>query len=155
MGDDLGGQDGPLFSPDALPQVLQAPGGPADRIVRQRSRAQVYFHCCGAIREYIPDLIEIGVDALNPVQVQASGMDSAATEEGFRKGGELLGGRGRPEPVMSLGTPEEVRREVKRRIDDLAPGGGFELASVHNIQSDVRPENVVAFFDAALEFGKY
>ncbi len=155
MGDDLGGQDGPLFSPALYRRIFKPREARLIRIVRQHSQAKIYFHSCGAIREYIPDLIEIGVDALNPVQVHARGMDSAALKKDFGREVGFWGGGADPTRIMSLGTPEEVRREVKRRIADFAPGGGFVFASVHNIQSDVRPENVVAFFDAALEYGGY
>lgn len=155
MGDDLGGQDGPLFSPDVYRRVFKPREARLIDIVKKHSRAKVYFHSCGAIREYIPDLIEIGVDALNPVQIQARNMDSAALKRDFGKDLSFWGGGANPNAVMSRGTPEDVRLEVKRRIEDLAPGGGFVFASVHNIQSEVPPENVVAFFESAREFGKY
>jgi uroporphyrinogen decarboxylase len=155
MGDDLGGQDGPLFSPDVYRKFFKPRERRLIDIVKKRSRAKVYFHSCGAIREYIPDLIEIGVDALNPVQVQARNMDSAGLKRDFGKQLSFWGGGANPNAVMSRGTPEDVRREVKKRIEDLAPGGGFVFASVHNIQSDVPPQNVVAFFESALEYGKY
>jgi uroporphyrinogen decarboxylase len=155
MGDDLGGQDGPLFSPDIYRRIFKPREGRLIDIVRKHSRAKIYFHCCGAVREYIPDLIEIGVDALNPVQVQARGMDSAGLKKDFGKDLSFWGGGANPNAVMSRGTPEDVRREVKKRIEDFAPGGGFVFASVHNIQSEVPPENVAAFFDAAREYGRY
>jgi uroporphyrinogen decarboxylase len=155
MGDDLGGQDGPLFSPALYRKIFKPREARLIRIVRKHSKAKIYFHSCGAIREYIPDLIEIGVDALNPVQVHARGMDSAALKKDFGKDIGFWGGGADPTRIMSLGKPEDVRREVKRRVADFAPGGGFVFASVHNIQSEVPPENVVTFFDAALEFGKY
>jgi len=155
MGDDLGGMDGPLFAPELYRKYFKPREERLIRIVRTYSKAKIYFHCCGAVREYIPDLIEIGVDALNPVQVQAKGMDSAALKKDFGRDLSFWGGGADPNAVMSRGTPEDVRREVKRRIHDLAPGGGFLFASVHNIQADVSPQNVTAFFDSALEYGKY
>jgi len=82
-------------------------------------------------------------------------MDSAGLKKDFGKDLSFWGGGANPNAVMSRGTPEDVRREVKRRVEDLAPGGGFVFASVHNIQSEVPPQNVVAFFEAALEYGKY
>jgi uroporphyrinogen decarboxylase len=155
MGDDLGGQDGPLFSPELYRRVFKPREARLIRIVRKHSRAKIYFHSCGAIREYIPDLIEIGVDAINPVQVQAKDMGSAGLKRDFGKDLSFWGGGANPNAVMSRGTPEDVRREVKQRMEDFAPGGGFVFASVHNTQSEVPPENVVAFFDAALEYGRY
>jgi len=155
MGDDLGGQDGPLFSPAIYRTYFKPREKRLIDIVRKYSKAKIYFHSCGAIREYIPDLIEIGVDALNPVQVQARNMDSAGLKKDFGKDMGFWGGGANPVAIMCQGKPEDVRREVKRRVGDLAPGGGFVFASVHNIQSDVPPENVEAFFDSAMEFGKY
>ena len=155
MGDDLGGQDGPLFSPDIYRRIFKPREKRLIDIVKRRSRAKIYFHCCGAVREYIPDLIEIGVDALNPVQIQARNMDSAGLKKDFGKDLCFWGGGANPNAVMSRGTPEDVRREVKKRVEDFAPGGGFVFASVHNIQSEVPAANVVAFFDAAREYGTY
>ncbi len=155
MGDDLGGMDGPLFSPELYRRIFKPREARLIRIVRKFSRAKIYFHCCGSIREYIPDLIDIGVDALNPVQIQARNMDSTMLKREYGKYISFWGGGANPNAVLSRGTPEDVRREVKRRIEDLAPGGGFVFASVHNIQADVPPQNVVAFFDAALEYGRY
>jgi uroporphyrinogen decarboxylase len=87
--------------------------------------------------------------------VQAKDMGSAELKRDFGSDLSFWGGGADPNAVMSRGTPQDVRREVKRRIQDLAPGGGFVFASVHNIQSEVPPQNVEAFFDAALEYGKY
>ena len=155
MGDDLGGQDGPLFSPQIYRSVFKPREARLVDIVKKHSKAKIYFHSCGAIREYIPDLIDIGIDALNPVQVQARDMDSAGLKRDFGRDLSFWGGGANPNAVMSRGTPEMVRDEVKRRIQDLAPGGGFVFASVHNIQSEVPPENVAAFFDTARDFGVY
>jgi uroporphyrinogen decarboxylase len=155
MGDDLGGQDGPLFSPQIYRKIFKPREARLIAIVRKYSKAKIYFHCCGAIREYIPDLIEIGVDALNPVQIQARNMDSAGLKKDFGDRLSFWGGGANPNAVMSRGTPDDVRREVRKRVADFAPGGGFVFASVHNIQGEVPPENVIAFFEAAQEYGRY
>jgi uroporphyrinogen decarboxylase len=155
VGDDLGGQDGPLFSPKLYRKVFKPREARVISTIRKATKAKIYFHSCGAIREFIPDLIEIGVQVLNPVQVHAAGMESDRLKKDFGSELTFWGGGANPVAVMSQGSPEDVRREVKRRIDDFAPGGGFVFASIHNIQSDVPPENVIAFFDAALEYGKY
>ena len=115
----------------------------------------LFFHCCGAIRDIIPDLIEVGVDALNPVQVAAAGMDSAGLKRDFGDALSFWGGGVDTQRVLPLGTPAEVRDEVRRRIDDLAPGGGFVFAAVHNIQGDVPPENILAMRQAVAECGAY
>ena len=155
VGDDLGGQNGPLFSPKVYRSLFKPKEGKLISLIKKHTDARIYFHSCGAIREFIPDLIEIGVEVLNPVQVQAKDMDSALLKREFGKDLSFWGGGANPVKIMSSGSPDEVRQEVKRRIDDFSPGGGFVFASIHNIQADVKPENVVAFFDTAYEYGKY
>jgi uroporphyrinogen decarboxylase len=118
----------------------------------RRHGKKILWHSCGAVYQFIPDLIEIGVDALNPVQVSAAHMDTKGLKREFGRDLAFWGGVDTGK-VLPLGTPAEVREEVKRRIEDLAAGGGYILAAVHNIQADVPPENVVAMFDAAREFG--
>jgi uroporphyrinogen decarboxylase len=154
IGDDLGGQFGPLFSPKLYRTLFKPKEGRLIECIRKNTDAKVYFHSCGSIIEFIPDLIEIGVEVLNPVQVQAAHMDSAELKREFGKDLCFWGGGADPVAVMSNGTPEDVRREVKRRIEDFNIDGGYVFASIHNIQADVPPENVVAFFEAAYEFGK-
>ena len=122
--DDLGGQDRTLFSPASYRALVKPLHRQLFAFLHAHTDAKVFFHTCGAVRELIPDLIEIGVDILNPVQVSAAGMDTAALQGG--------------------GTPAEVHAEVRRRVGDLAPGGGFVFAAVHNVQPNVPPENVLA-----------
>jgi len=101
------------------------------------------------------DLIEMGIDALNPVQVSAAGMDTAWLKREFGKDLTFWGAACDSQTVLPFGSPQEVADEVKRRIDDLAPGGGFVLAPIHNIQAGVPAENVVAMFEAARKHGGY
>ncbi len=155
IGDDLGGQDGPLFSPKLYRSLYKPKHKKLISLINRHTDAKVYFHSCGSIFEYIPDLIEVGVEVLNPVQVHAAHMDSDLLNREFGKDLSFWGGGANPVEVMSQGKPEDVRKEVKRRIGDFAPGGGFVFASIHNIQADVPPENVVAFFEAAYEYGRY
>lgn len=154
-GDDLGGQYGPLFSPTLYRSLYKPKHRRLIELIKKHTDAKVYFHSCGSIVEYMPDLIDVGVEVLNPVQVHAANMESDGLKREF--GGELSfwGGGADPVKVMSRGTPRDVREEVKRRIKDFSPGGGYVFASVHNIQADVPPENVAAFFDAAYEYGGY
>lgn len=102
----------------------------------------------------LPDLNELGVDLINPVQVSANDMDTdkLKKELGFEL--TFLGGID-TQRVMPMGSSEDVEKEVIRSIKDLAPGGGYVLMPVHNIQADVRPENVCRMFEAAKEFGTY
>ena len=99
--------------------------------------------------------MEIGVDILNPVQVSAAGMETAALKRDFGRDLVFWGGGVDTQGVLGSGTPDAVRAEVPRRIDDLAPGGGFVFASVHNIQANVPPENVAAMWDAVEAHGGY
>ncbi len=111
------------------------------------------MHSCGSIYRLIPDLIEAGVDILNPVQVNASEMDTKRLKKEF---GDVLvfwGGGCDTQRILPYGTRGEIRDEVKRRIDDLAPGGGFVFAQVHNILPDVSPRNIMAMYEAVWEFG--
>jgi uroporphyrinogen decarboxylase len=123
--------------------------------IRSRTRAKVFFHSCGAIRELLPDLVEIGVDILNPVQVSATGMETAALKRDFGRDLVFWGGGVDTQGVLGSGTPGDVRAEVRRRVADLAPGGGFVFASVHNIQANVPPENVAAMWEAVEAGGAY
>jgi uroporphyrinogen decarboxylase len=121
-------------------------------LIKRISQAKVLYHCCGAVKSLIPDFVEIGVDALNPIQVSSAGMDTAELKASFGDRICFWGGIDTSR-VLPSGSPGDVRAEVQRRIKDMAPGGGYVLASVHNIQEDVPPENILAMADAAIEFG--
>jgi uroporphyrinogen decarboxylase len=101
----------------------------------------------------IPDLIEAGIDALNPIQVAAAEMDTRRLKREFGRDLTFWGAIDN-QRVLPRGTPEEVRQEVKRRIEDLAEGGGYVLCAAHNLQQDVPPENIVAMYEAALSYGR-
>jgi uroporphyrinogen decarboxylase len=153
--DDLGGQATPLFSPRTYRELVKPLHAELFAFIRARTRAKVLFHSCGAIRELLPDLVEIGVDILNPVQVSAAGMETAALKRDFGRDLVFWGGGVDTQGVLDRGTPDAVRAEVARRIADLAPGGGFVFASVHNIQANVPPENAAAMWAAVREHGAY
>jgi len=134
------------------------PAGRQARIlqtIRARTQAKIFYHSCGAIDEFIPDLIEIGVEILNPVQVSARGMDSAGLKQKYGRSLSFWGGGCDTQHILSRGSPQNVIQEVRRRIADLAPGGGFVFNPVHNIQPLVPPENIVAMFEAARLAGRY
>lgn len=116
---------------------------------------KIFFHSCGAVRPLIPDLIEAGVDILNPVQVSAAGMDTRELKKEFGKDIVFYGGGVDTQYILPQGNTARVKDEVKRRIDDLAPGGGFIFATVHNIQADVPPQNIMAMWEALQEYGVY
>lgn len=123
------------------------------RVRRLAPHAKLFFHSDGNIRPILPDLIEIGVDVLNPIHITATGMDPAALKRDFGKEVCFWGGGVETQTVLPFGTPQEVRDNVRRNIDALAPGGGFVFNTIHNIQADVPPENIVAMVDALREAG--
>ena len=159
-GEDLGMQNGPMFSPKMWQELLRP-------ILRRRWRAaraalerydaahvKLMLHSDGAIRPFIADLIEDGIEILDPVQVQCPGMEPEGLKRDF---GAHLTFHGAIETqwVLPFGTVREVEAEVLRCIKSLGSGGGFILAPVHNVQPDVPPENLVAMFRAAQKYGRY
>jgi len=153
--DDLCGQDGWLIRPELYRKMIKPKQRRLIEAIKRKTDAKLFYHSCGATFDLIPDLIELGFDILNPVQVSARGMDTRQLKQQFGKDIVFWGGGVDTQHVLPFGKPEDVADEVKRRIDDLAPGGGFVFAVVHNIQAFVPPENIVAAFDTALKYGKY
>ena len=153
--DDFAGQFRMLISPAMYRRIVKPLHKELFDFIHARTRAKIFFHSCGSIRPVIGDLIEIGVDVLNPVQVSATGMDSAELKREFGKDITFWGGGVDTQRVLGEGTPEKVRADTRKRIEDLAPGGGFVFATVHNIQGNVPPENIMAMWEALQEFGGY
>lgn len=151
--DDLSGQNGPLVSPSWYEKHLMPLHRKLFDKVQSMTDAKIFFHTCGSVKTWIPYLIDVGVDILNPVQVSAEDMDPFELKKEFGKDIVFWGGACNPQDTLAFGTPEQVADEVSRNIDALAPGGGFILANVHNIQNLVPPENIVAMFDTAYEYG--
>jgi uroporphyrinogen decarboxylase len=152
--DDLAGQNGWLINPVVYLNIIKPKQKRLVEEIKKKTDAKLFYHSCGATRGLIPDLIEIGFDILNPVQVSAKGMDTKELKRDFGKEIVFWGGGVDTQHVLPFGNLEQVSDEVKRRIDDLAPGGGFVFAAVHNIQAHVPPQNIVAAFDTALEYGR-
>jgi uroporphyrinogen decarboxylase len=153
-GDDMAFQDGPMMSMDLYRRMIKPHHARLFSYIRSRTPAKIAYHTCGSVAHLIPDLIEMGVDALNPVQVSAKGMDSKRLKQEFGKDIAFWGAID-TQRILPFGTPEAVVAEVKRRIEDLGPGGGYVLCAVHNIQADVSPANICAMYDAAREYGQY
>jgi uroporphyrinogen decarboxylase len=152
--DDLGTQQNLQISPKMYRSIIKPRQKALFDVVRQHTKAKIFLHSDGAIARILPDLIEIGVDIINPVQPTCDGMDTALLKREFGRDITFWGSVD-TQHVLPFGTRQQVEDEVKQRIDDLAPGGGFVLAAVHNIQPEVPPENVVTLFDTALEYGRY
>ena len=155
IGDDLTGQTGPLFAPRIYRQIIKPRQKRLVRYIRSRTKAEIWYHTCGSVLEYLPDLLDNGIDILNPVQISAKGMDPARLKAEFGDRLVFWGGGIDAQHVLPRASPEEVREHVRRNIEAFKPGGGYVFNNVHNIQRDVPPENVLAMFDAAYEFGKY
>ncbi|MFN7037167.1 MAG: uroporphyrinogen decarboxylase family protein, partial [Bellilinea sp.] len=144
-----------LISPRVYRSLLKPLHAELFALVRQRSRARIFFHSDGDVFPLLDDLVEIGVQVLNPIQTTAGRM--ANLEELKRRyGGRLIFcGAVDTQRVLPFGTPDDVRAEVKRVVEILGSGGGYLLASVHTIPNETPPENILAMADAAVEFGGY
>jgi len=155
IGDDLSGQKGPLFRPEFYRRVVKPRQKQLVQLIRSQTRAKIWYHTCGSCVNYIPDLLDNGIDILNPVQISAAGMDPRELKRQFGDRLVFWGGAIDAQHVLPTATPEEVRQHVRRNLEAWKPGGGYVFNNVHNIQAGVPPENVTALFDAAYEFGFY
>jgi uroporphyrinogen decarboxylase len=153
VNDDLGTQKGLQLSLPTYREMIKPYHARLWQQIKQLSGKPLLLHSCGSIHDVIPDLIEMGVDAINPVQVAAANMDSAQLKAEFGRDLTFWGGGCDTQAVLERGTPAEVRDEVRRRCEDFAPGGGFVFCQVHNIQPTVTPENVMAMYEALKELG--
>ena len=147
--EDLGAQDRPLLSPELYRRLIKPYQAKLFAFAKQHFDAYLLLHSDGAIAPLIPDFIEMGVDALNPVQVSAAGMDAARLKSEYGRDITLWGAGCDPHGLLQTGTPAQVADEVRRRIDELAVGGGYIFSGVHNVQPGVPPENTEAMFRAA------
>ncbi len=152
--DDLAMQNAPFMSPAMYREFIKPYQAELFGYIKSMTRAKLYFHSCGAVTNLLDDLVDVGVDILNPVQVSATGMETDKLKARFGTRLSFWGGIDTFD-VLPNGNPHDVRKEVAKRIGDLAPGGGYILGSVHNMQSDVPPENVIAMLESALELGRY
>ena len=148
VNDDLGTQNGPMLSPEVYREMIWPYQKRLFGFIKSKTEAFILFHSCGSVCRFIPDLIEAGVDALNPVQVSAAGMDTKRLKREFGSSITFWGGGCDTQHVLRNGAPDDIRSEVKRRVDDLSDGGGFVFTQVHNIQPDIPPENIMAMYDA-------
>jgi len=154
--DDLGGQTGLLVSLELYRKLIWPYHRRLFQFLKKASggRARIFFHNDGAIMETIPLLIEAGVDILNPFQVNCAGMDTSRFKREFGRELTIWGGSCSP-LTLQFGTPAEVREETRRRIEELAPGGGFVFAPIHIIQGDVPAGNILAWRETLDRYGSY
>jgi uroporphyrinogen decarboxylase len=152
FGDDLGMQTGPQISPAMYREFFK----PRHQMLWNRAKklapVKVMLHCCGGVRELLPDLIEAGLDAINPVQISCRGMDAAELKKEFGRDLTFWGGGCDTRDVLPLSSPEQVRQHVLEQLRILAPGGGFVFQQVHNALANVPPQNIAAMLDAVAGF---
>ena len=154
--DDYGTQESQLISPAMFRRLLKPRVRQIFELqVRMAPHARRFFHSDGNLRPLIPDFIEIGVQILNPIHIRAKGMEPAALKRDFGRDLAFWGGGVDTQGILPQDTPQQVKDDVRRNLEALAPGGGYVFNTVHNIQADVPPENIVAMWEALQEYGVY
>jgi uroporphyrinogen decarboxylase len=151
-GDDYGTQQSQLIDPEHFrlhykPHFIRV----LNFIKKKTPNVKMMFHSCGNVRPIIPDLIEMGVDILNPVHVTAAGMEPVQLKKDFGKDIVFWGGGVDTQKVLPSGSVQEVVDDVRRNMDALAPGGGFVFSTVHNIQAEVPPQNIMAMWETLIK----
>jgi uroporphyrinogen decarboxylase len=156
FGDDLGMQGAPLLNPDMYREIFLPYHKRLFTFVRENyPHIYVMLHCDGSVYDLIPDMIDAGMQVFNPLQTDCAGMDPARIKREFGDKISFWGGACDTHATLAFGTTTQVREDVRRRMQILAPGGGFVFNQIHNVLGDVRPENVLAMIKAAHDFGKY
>jgi len=148
FGDDLGMQTGPQMSPAMYREFFKPRQAAMWRRAKELAGVKVMLHCCGGVRPLLPDLIDAGLDAINPVQISCRGMNARELKRDFGRDITFWGGGCDTQQVLPNGTPDQVRSHVHEQVQALAPGGGFVFQQVHNIMANVPAENIVAMLDA-------
>jgi len=154
--DDYGTQTSQIISPDMFRRLLKPRVKILfDAFARLAPHAKRFFHSDGNVRPLLPDFLEIGVDILNPIHIRAKDMEPEALKRDFGRDLVFWGGGVDTQGVLPNGTPQEVKDDVHRNIEALAPGGGYVFNTIHNIQADVPPQNIIAMWEALQEYGTY
>ncbi|MBI4890160.1 MAG: methyltransferase [Acidobacteria bacterium] len=152
FGDDLGAQNCPQISPRMYREFFKPRHSLMWNRAKQLAPVKVMLHCCGAVRPLMPDLIDAGLDAINPVQISCRGMEAEGLKRDFGKDITFWGGGCDTQRILPNGTPQEVRAHVLEQCRHLAPGGGFVFQQVHNILANVPAENLLAMYAAVREY---
>jgi uroporphyrinogen decarboxylase len=155
IGDDVAGQHGPLFQPAFYRQVVKPRHKRLVQFIKSRTKAKIWYHTCGACRAYIPELLDNGIDILNPVQISAADMAPADLKAEFGDRLVFWGGGIDAQHILPHADAATVRDHVRRNVQAFKPGGGYVFNNVHNIQAGVPAENIIAMYDAAYEYGGY
>lgn len=156
IADDLAMQNALFFPVEFYRKNIKDKHKKLIEFIKSKTNAKVLFHCCGAVKDYIPDLIEIGVDIIQPVQVSAKGMDDTKKlKKDFGKDIVFWGGVCDAQNILPRGNEKDIENEVKKRISDLAPGGGFIFSPIHNIQPGIPAKNIISMFNTVIKHGRY
>ena len=153
--DDAGTQRGEFIRPDLWAEMLKPHYKKLCDWIHTHTPWKVFLHSCGSIHGLLPHFIEAGIDIINPVQTSACNMDPARLKQEFGDRLVFWGGGCDTQSVLGRARPDEIRQHVKDRLDIFGPGGGYVFNQIHNIQANVPPENILAMFEAAYEFGSY
>jgi uroporphyrinogen decarboxylase len=161
--DDYGTQESQLVSPELFRELFKPRLNELFTFIKNKistkkiagETSYLFFHSCGNVRPILPDFIEIGVDILNPVHVGATDMDPVSLKSDFGSEITFWGGGVETQNILPYGTPAEVREDVKRNVETLMVNGGFVFNTIHNIQAEVPPENIMAMVESLHEYGKY
>ncbi|MFW9771801.1 MAG: uroporphyrinogen decarboxylase family protein [Candidatus Thorarchaeota archaeon] len=152
IGDDLGENNGPFFSPQIYRKMFKPKHSEICDFIKTHSSMKIMFHTCGSITQILPDLIETGIDILNPVQINARDMDPKFLKDNFGDDITFWGGGADTRNVINRKTTEEVKAHILELLEIFGPGGGYVWNTVHNILPDVPPQNIVAMFEAIDQF---
>lgn len=151
-GTDFGTQNGEFFRPEVFRELYKPYYQRINDWVHQNTPWKTFYHCCGSIVNYLDDFVEMGVDILNPVQLSARGMDAHMLKEKYGDKLVFWGGGVDTQQTLPFGTPEQVRQQVKERLDILSKGGGYVFAPIHNVVAKTPVENLIAMYEAVKEF---
>ena len=152
FGDDLGMDSGPFMPPAIYQKLFKPRHAQLCDYVHRNSSMRTFLHSCGSIHELMPDLIEAGYDIINPVQTNCRDMEPEKLKRDFGKDITFWGGGCDTRTILNRATPAEVKKHVLERLKIFMPGGGFVFNTVHNILPEVKPENIMAMFEAIEEF---
>ena len=151
-GTDFGTQNGPFMSLDSFREFYKPYYKRINDWVHKNTNWKTFYHTCGAVMAFLQDFYEAGMDILNPVQLSAKGMDGKRLKEKWGDKFVFWGGGIDTQHTLPFGTPDEVYREVRERLELFARGGGFVFNTTHNIQSPTSAENLMAMFQAIEDF---
>jgi len=152
FGDDLGMTSGPFIDLDTFRKHFKPRYKVLCDYVKKNTNMKIFMHSCGSVRQFIPDFIDVGIDILNPVQTNCYDMDAVELKKEFGKDITFWGGGVDTASILNRAKPEEVRKDVLNRCEIFSKDGGFVFAPIHNILSEVPPENIIAAYSAVKEF---